>query len=266
MMEVDTRLNIREYNRDAWDREVKKGNKWTVPVTAETVERAKRGDWQIVLTPTIPVPAEWFPLLQGADVLCLACGGGQQGPILSAAGARVTVLDNSPLQLAQDRAVAERDGLDIRVVEGDMADLHVFDDLSFDLIFHPVSNTFVPDVRPVWREAFRVLRPGGVLLAGFMNPAVYLVDYSLAERTGVLQVKYRIPYSDMRDLPDEEKGRRLRNREPVEFSHTLDDQIGGQLAAGFTITGFFEDRSPPSPSEPLTAYLPNCMATRAIKP
>ena len=259
-------MNIREYNRDAWDREVKKNNRWTIPVSAETIARARQGDWQIVLTPTIPVPVDWFPQLKGADVLCLASGGGQQGPVLAAVGANVTVLDNSPLQLEQDRLIAQRDGLSIRPVEGDMADLHMFDSTSYDLIVHPVSNTFVPDVRPVWREAFRVLRPGGVLLAGFMNPATYLVDYELAERTGVLQVKYRIPYSDICDLPEEEKKHRLEQGEPMEFSHTLDDQIGGQLAAGFIITGFYEDRTPPSEKEPLTMYMPNCMATRALKP
>jgi hypothetical protein len=76
-----------------------------------------------------------------------------------------------------------------------MADLHVLDSMSYDLIVPPVSNTVVADVWPVWREAFRVLRSGGILLAGFMNRAAYLVDYELAERTGILQVKYRIPYA-----------------------------------------------------------------------
>ena len=90
-----------------------------------------------------------------------------QGPILAAAGADVTVFDNSPLMLATDRSVAARDSLQIRTVEGDMADLSQFSDSSFDLIVHPVSNTFVPDVRPVWKEAFRVLRQDGALLSGF---------------------------------------------------------------------------------------------------
>jgi len=82
----------------------------------------------------------------------------------------------------------------------------------------------------------------------------------------VLQVRYRIPYSDICDLPEEEKKHRLEQGEPMEFSHTLDDQIGGQLAAGFIITGFYEDRTPPSETEPLTMYMANCMATRALKP
>src|SRR4030042_2074133 len=119
-------MDIRRYNRDAWDREVKRSNKWTVPVSADTIAKARRGDWQIVLTPTIPVPADWFPQLKGADVLCLASGGGQQGPVLAAAGANVTVLDNSPLQLEQDRFIAQRDGLSIRLIEGDMGAAHLF--------------------------------------------------------------------------------------------------------------------------------------------
>jgi SAM-dependent methyltransferase len=244
---------------------VQKGNKWTVPVSPDVIARARRGDWQIVLTPTKPVPADWFPPLQGLNVLCLASGGGQQGPVLAAAGANVVVLDNSPLQLQQDRFVAERDGLTIRTVEGDMRDLSLFAAGSFGLIFHPVSNTFVPDVRPVWRECFRVLCKGGVLLAGFMNPAVYLFDYALADSTGILQVKYRLPYSDD-DLPEAERKKRIGEGQPFEFSHTLQEQIGAQLEAGFILTGFFEDGPPPGKSEPAATYMAECIATRAVKP
>src|SRR6185295_686017 len=103
-------------------------------------------------------------------------GGGQQAPILAAAGAIVTTLDFSPKQLAQDRLVAERDGLTLTTVQGDMTDLSMFADESFDLDFHPVSNTYVPEIRPVWREAYRVLRCGGSLLAGFINPINFVFD------------------------------------------------------------------------------------------
>ncbi len=256
-------MDIRQHNRLAWDNEVKKGNKWTIPVTPETVAKARAGDWFIVLTPAIPVPKTWFPPLQGLDVLCLASGGGQQGPIMAAVGANVTVLDNSPSQIEKDNYVAKREGLIIRTVEGDMRDLSLFPDENFGLIIHPVSNTFVPDVNPVWREAYRVLRKGGVLLSGFSNPAVYLFDWEQAEKTGELVVKYRIPYSD--DLDEVEKSKKLAKTEPLEFSHTLDDQIGGQLKAGFVITAFYEDRQKPEDKDPVAPYMATCMATRAVK-
>jgi len=258
-------MDIREYNRMAWDKEVKRRNRWTIPVSEAVIAAARRGEWEILLTPSKPVPRVWFPDLEGFDVLCLASGGGQQGPVLAAAGAIVTVLDNSPKQLGQDRLVAERHALPITTVEGDMADLSRFSDQSFDLIVHPVSNVFVPDVRPVWAEAFRVLRRGGVLLAGFTNPAVYLFDYDLADRTGILQVKYALPYSDLTSLTAEERQRYIETGTPLEFSHTLEDQIGGQLDAGFLLTGFFEDAYGEEENDLLTNYMPTFIATRAVK-
>jgi SAM-dependent methyltransferase len=254
--------DIVSYNRRAWDQQVQRVNRWTVPVSSERVDGARSGDWSIVLTPTKPVPWEWFPPLVGLDVLCLASGGGQQGPILAAAGASVTVFDNSPAQLAQDRLVADRDGLKIETVQGDMADLSVFPDCHFDLIFHPVSNVFVPDVKPVWREAFRVLKPGGVLLSGFMNPLQHLFDFPALER-GELRVAHRIPYSDQESLTDEDRARLAEQDAPLEFGHTLGDQVGGQIAAGFALTGFYEDIDPDTI---LGKYIPSYIATRAAKP
>jgi SAM-dependent methyltransferase len=203
----------------------------------------------------------WFPALKGQDVLCLASGGGQQAPILAAAGANVTVLDNSPRQLEQDRRVAAREALVIATVQGDMADLSMFPDASFDLIVNPVSNCFAPDVRRVWAEAYRVLRHGGALLAGFNNPVVYIFDLELAER-GHLQVKNALPYSDLVSLTEEQKRRCVEQGNPFEFSHSLEDQIGGQLDAGFLLAGFYEDYSP---GEVIADYMPTFIATRAVK-
>ena len=258
--------DVRTHNRSAWDRQVEAGNPWTIPAGVEEIAEARRGRWQILLTPGKPVPRAWFPELRGCVVLCLASGGGQQGPVLAAAGAKVTVLDNSPRQLAQDRLVAEREALNLTTVEGDMADLHLFTDGSFDLVVHPVSNAFVPDVWPVWAEAYRVLRHGGTLLAGFANPMRYLFDLELEERTGILQVKHPLPYSDLVSLGEDEKQRFVGDGEPFEFSHTLEDQIGGQLDAGFVLTGFYEDRSGDPTEDVLSRYTDSFIATRAFKP
>ena len=257
-------MSVQDYNREAWDREVERGNQWTVPVGPEVIEAARQGRWEVLLTNTTPVPKAWFPDMEGLDVLCLASGGGQQGPVFAAAGANVTVLDNSPRQLAQDRLVAERDSLTLETVKGDMADLSRFDDESFDLIFHPVSNLFAPDVRPVWAEAFRVLRRGGSLLAGFLNPAVYIFDPELADRDGELRVTYALPYADATSLSEEVVRQQIERGEPLEFSHTLEDQIGGQIDAGFLIAGFYEDRH--GDDDPIAAHMPTLIATRAIKP
>ena len=255
-------MDIRSYNRKAWNREVEGGqNRWSQPVNAETIAKARQGQFSILLTENIPVPRKWFPPLQSADVLCLASGGGQQGPVLAAAGATVTVFDNSPAQLKQDELVAERESLPLRTVEGDAADLSVFADESFDLIFNPVSTAFMPDVRAVWRECARVIRPGGALMTGFMNPVHYIFDLYKADE-GILEVAHSIPYSDLTSIPKEDLDELMEKGLPVEFGHSLTDLIGGQLEAGFVLTDLYEDTMLDSP---LHNYHPSYMATRAVK-
>ena len=257
-------MDVRKYNRLAWDRKAVEGDRWTVPVSSEVIARARAGQWEVLLTPTRPVPRNWFPKLHGADVLCLASGGGQQGPVLSAAGATVTVFDNSPAQLDRDRSVAVREGLKLETVEGDMSDLGAFGSESFDLVFHPCSNCFVPDVRPIWRECHRVLRPGGSLLAGFVNPVRYLFDDERREN-GNLEVRHSIPYSDLTSLAEEEFQQLVLDPGvPLEFGHTLEDQIGGQIDAGFLICGFYEDRL--DQDDPVSEYLATLVATFAVRP
>jgi SAM-dependent methyltransferase len=257
-------MDLLQYNREAWDRQVAQGNAWTLPVSSEKIAAARNGDFTVLLTPTKPVPASWFPPLAGKRLLGLASAGGQQGPIFAAAGAEVVVLDNSPAQLAQDRMVAERDGLRIELLEGDMSDLSRFPSGSFDLVFHPVANCFVPDVLPVWREAFRVLKKGGTLLAGFCHPVAFALDPDL-EKQGIAQFKYKIPYSDLTSLTDEERRRYTDPGEPLAFGHTLEDQIGGQLSAGFVLTGFYEDRWS-AENGPIHKFIDCFAATRAVKP
>ncbi len=248
-------MDVLTHNRIAWDALAERGDQWTVPVSPQEIEDARHGSWAIILTPTKPVPREWLNVA-GKHVLCLASGGGQQAPILAAAGAIVTVLDNSPKQLESDARMAGRYELAITTVLGDMANLEMFAEDSFDLIVHPVSNCFAPDVLPLWREAFRVLRRGSCLVAGFINPARYMFDDDVAERTGRLEVRHSLPYADEARPADQ----------PLEFSHTLEAQIGGQIAAGFSIVGMYEDGDRAHDSHPLNKYMATFIATRALKP
>ena len=258
-------IDSHRHNRDAWDAESRRGSSpWCQPVDESIVNEARNGHWEVILTPKRSVPLAWFDGVEGKRVLCLASGGGQQVPILAAAGARVTSFDISKEQLAKDELVAQRDGLDIELVQGDMSDLSCFGAERFDLVFHPVSNVFCSDVRVVWRECHRVLAIGGRLLSGFMNPACFLFDHDALEMGEPLLVRNRLPFSEATDLPPAKLKQRLDGPDALEFSHSLNDQIGGQINAGFVIAGFYEDGWTDEASR-LNPYMPLFIATLAIK-
>ena len=258
--------DILTINRQAWNNQASQGESpWVQPVDAQTIAAARMGQWSVILTPTKPVPTQWFGDLGHSRLLALASGGGQQVPVFAAAGAEVISFDNSDIQLAKDEEVAKREGLNIALEQGDMADLSRFADATFDLIFHPVSNVFVPDVNPVWRECYRVLKPGGRLLAGFMNPCFFLFDHEDIERGGEFIAKFELPYNDPDHLSPAQIKSRMLAGGAIEFSHSLDDQIGGQLEAGFVLKGFYEDRWD-NEATPLNQLMPTSMATLSIKP
>ena len=249
-----------EENSRIWDKRAENNDRWSTVVSAEEVAKARNGDWHIILTPEKPVPRDWFPAeMKGLKVLCLASGGGQQGPILAAIGADVTVFDNSQGQLEKDLNVAKRDGLTINTVQGNMQDLSMFADASFDLIVHPWSNNYVDDILIVWKECSRVLKKGGTLVAGFGSPLEYIFDLKKFEK-GELELKYSIPYADI-DHQDDEAVRELSAEEGFSWGHPVEEQIQGQISAGFVIAGFYEDRG----CWLFDNYINTSMATKAIK-
>ena len=190
-----------EFNRQAWDAIATSTRKWFVPVSPEQIAEAKSGNLKIRVTATRNVPEDWLNNIVGAKILCLASGGGHQGPLLAAAGANVTVADFSSDQLAIDREVAARESLSIETIQCDMRELG--DIGEFDLVLNPCSVNFCSNVTRVWQEAFRVLRPRGTLIAGLINPVNYLFD--LAELiNGRFVVRHSIPYVQSRPSASDE--------------------------------------------------------------
>ena len=249
-----------EENSRIWDKRAENNDRWSTVVTSDEVAKARDGEWHIILTPEKPVPRDWFPSdMKGLKVLCLASGGGQQGSILAAIGADVTVFDNSQGQLEKDLYVAKRDGLTINTVQGNMQDLSMFADASFDLIVHPWSNNYVDDILIVWKECSRILKKGGTLLAGFGSPLEYIFDLKKFEK-GELELKYSIPYADI-DHQDDEAVREVSEADGYSWGHPIEEQIQGQISAGFVIAGFYEDRG----CWLFDNYINTSMATKAIK-
>lgn len=226
-------MNYTDINAKTVDSWVKNGWKWGKPISHETFEKAKNGAWGVYLTPTKTVPHAWFGEMRGKKILGLASGGGQQIPVFTALGADCTVLDYSAEQLKREEEVGAREGYTPKCVRADMTKPLPFADESFDLIFNPVSNCYIEELEPVWRECARVLKPGGVLLVGFDNGFNYLFDDDETKITNTL------PYNPLKDEALYKKSLELDYG--VQFSHTLDEEIGGQLRAGFILTDIYED-------------------------
>lgn len=226
-------MNYQDLNAQTIDRWIEEGWEWGIPITHEVYEKALTGVWDVLLTPTKFVPHEWFGQLKGKKILGLASGGGQQMPIFAALGAECTVLDYSEKQLESERLVAEREGYTIEIIRADMTKPLPFEDETYDLIFHPVSNCYVKEVKPIFKECARILKHGGILLSGLDNGVNYLVD---DDETMIINT---MPFNP---LENAQQRKQLEDSDcGMQFSHTVEEQIGGQLEAGFILTHIYSD-------------------------
>ena len=151
--------------------------------------------------------------------------------------------------------VADREGYQITVIQGDMTKPLPFADNTFDLIFHPVSNCYVREVKPIWRECYRVLKQGGYLIAGVDHYINYIVDEEERE------IVNSLPFDP---LTNEEQRKQLEREDAgMQFSHSLEEQITGQLEAGFTLLDLYEDTNGEGRLHELK--IPTFLAMRSVK-
>lgn len=265
-------LNYTNINEHSWDNWADEKCVWTLPITHQEFINAQNGEMELYLTPLKTVPKNWYFPLKEKKILGLASGGGQQCPLFVAGGAEVTVFDISSKQLASDKFVAEREGYDISLIKGDMTQKFPFEDESFDLVFHPVSNSYVENLSHIWNECYRVLKHGGELLAGFANPTIYLYK---KDKDGY-RLSYAMPFNPLNDLAEEEL-KLVSNTDGVQFGHSFSEQLAHQIDAGFMVTGFYEDYHPIDNAVThydtcigeiasyLSKYMPVYFATKSIK-
>ncbi|MBO5167409.1 MAG: class I SAM-dependent methyltransferase [Lachnospiraceae bacterium] len=245
-------------NSETWDLWAENGCEWSIPITHEEYIKVEENNFGVYLTPCITVPREWFGTMKGKKILGLASGGGQQMPVFVKLGAECTIFDYSDRQLGAERMVAEREGYSIEIIKGDMTKPLPFEDESFDLIFHPVSNCYIEDVYHVWNECYRNLKKGGRLLSGFSNGLDFLF-----EGDNPLLVVNQLPFNPLK-MPKERYEAMVSNGEGVQFSHSMEEQIGGQLKAGFLLKDLYEDRDREGGAK-IRDYAPQYMATLAVK-
>ena len=202
---------------------------WTACATAEELESARNGR-PILRFYDKEVPEDWLKDVKGKSVLCLAGAGGLQAPILACAGAKVTVIDISNKMLDKDREIADRENLDIEIVKGNMCDLSMFSDESFDLIINPPSLMYVPDLLLVYKECYRVLKSGGQFIIMAPSPVNYLCDFVDDENGGYYKAVHKMPWCS-KDYDDSGW---------IEYGHSMEEYLGGLIQCGFVLDGYME--------------------------
>ena len=221
------------HNRAAWDRLAKQQNRLAKPARDE--------DFAAPLK-SVDGPGWLGKDISNKKVLCLAAGGGRQGPIYAAAGAEVTVVDISPVMLELDRVVAQQRNLTLRTVEASMDNLSALSTASFDIVIHPVSTCYVPSVVPVFSEVARVLVSDGIYISQHKQPTS--LQSSLESTAGAYQLKHS--YYSKDPLPPESKPNLIREEGTIEYVHRWEEILGTMCRSGFAI----EDVTEPLHAKP----------------
>ena len=230
MNEPSRNFAVGNQNRAAWNQLARHGQRFTRAATDEEFR-----DPLAVLD-----ASGWLsPGIQGRRTLCLAAGGGRQAPLYAAAGADVTVVDISPAQLELDRVVAQERNLVIRTVETSMHDLSMFQTGEFEIIIHPVSTCYLPELSTVYQQIARVTRAGGVYISQHKQP-VSLQSATEAQPSGYLIEQ---PYYERNKTPlPPVQGSLHREEGTLEFVHRWEELLGSMCRASFVIEDLVEPR------------------------
>lgn len=217
-----------QHNQVAWDRLVEKNNRFTRPASDE--------DFNNPLA--VVDGCGWLGGdIRGKKVLCLAAGGGRQGPLYAAAGADVTVVDISNAMLAIDREVAAARNLQLQTVLASMDELTMFAVASFDIVIHPVSTCYIANIEPCYREVARVIREGGLYISQHKQPVSLQLNQVPVGEKYFLENRY---YTDGKPLPAGVSGSLVREPGTQEYLHRWEQLLGWMCRAGFVIEDLTE--------------------------
>jgi len=233
-------------NKKWWEKMVKEECGFTKPWLDLDINVLKKVANGKIKNPSEPI-RDIYPLtllsnINRKNILCLASGGGQQSAIFGVLGGNVTVIDISEEQLKGDKKAAEHYGYKVKTIQGDISSLSMLKSNLFDIVYQAVSMGYIPDVKKVYSEVFRVLKKGGVYRADAHNPISWAIDENSWDGKG-----YRI--SDLYSLKAK---KRSKTENVFEFRHYLSEVFNGLIDCGFIIerveelpSGHWQENSKP---------------------
>lgn len=249
--------NYTKVNELAVDKWVKEGWLWGKPISLNEYKEALRGNFSLKLTPTKNVPYNWLlPNFKGKEVLGLASGGAQQMPIFKALGANVTCIDISSEQLKSEAEFAKLANYEINLVKHDITEPLPFNDESFDFIFFPVANVYLRKTNNLFKEVYRILKKGGIIISGLDNG----LNFAFDDEDG--KILFPLPFDPL--LDEEQYNFMVENDYGIQFSHSITNSIKGQLDAGLMLLDLYEDTNLAGKLKENNIY--TFLATKSIKP
>jgi len=156
---------LHESNRACW-------NSWAERWSKQTEESDL---WRVcVKDPSVVFSANEMRYLNDVrhkEVCVLGSGDNEAVFALTGMGALVTSVDISERQLAVARERAETLDLRIRFIRADVTDLSGIDDSTFDFVYTGGHmSVWISDIERYYREAVRILKPGGYFMIDDYHP------------------------------------------------------------------------------------------------
>jgi ubiquinone/menaquinone biosynthesis C-methylase UbiE len=204
-------------------------DRWCVTYD-EDVNRTRDLDAQFLRTQNLG--------LAGRDVLELGCGTGKNTPWLSRTARALLALDFSAGMLQQaERRLAGC--TNVRFLRHDLRDAWPIKDESYDRVVGNLVLEHIRDLEPILREAWRVLRCGGLCYLSELHPFRQLLGR---------QARFQAPGAAETELVDA-------------YLHDVQDFIAAALGAGFVLGSLAEVRDPGA----ATAAVPRLLVTTWTK-
>ncbi len=163
-----------------------------------------------------PIVRQALGDVTGLSVLDLGCGTGRHALRLGAAGARVTAVDFSEGMLNEARRKSGAEA--VRFLAHDLQLPLPFEARGFDRIVSGLVLEHLSDLRFVFGEARRVLKPGGRAVVSAMHPAMFLKS---------VQARFTDPAT----------GEKV---QPGSVPHSIGDFVMAAVHAGFTLEAIGE--------------------------
>lgn len=181
--------------------------------------------------------------LRGKDVCHLQCHIGTDTVSLARAGARVTGLDFSDRALEVAARLAERAGVDVTWVLGDVLDARAHVDGDFDIVYTSVGT--IGWLRDLDRWAMQItalLRPGGLFYIRDGHPMLYTIDEDADDDL----VRHRYFADGTAQMWDDDStyagDGRVAHSRTYEWPHPLSETMNALISAGLRIEKLDEGR------------------------